>query len=178
MISVSHRRDGDYVVSVEIQVAYSETQMAQKLKPITDAEVVPAQKAEFSRLVWAVPLFIMIHNSEEALTMPRWLHEHMPAVAQQYGLPLTHIPSPGELYLALAMGTAVPFLITFFCSYGRSSQLRAVPSCRNSKRYADKRDCSPPHCHNLAACIHAGSHHGRLRCHSIFHLLVPPDPEV
>lgn len=106
----------DYVVSVEIQVAYSETQMAQKLKPITDAEVVLAQKEEFSRLVWAVPLFIMIHNSEEALTMPRWLHEHMPAVAQQYGLPLTHIPSPGELYLALAMGTAVPFLITFFAA--------------------------------------------------------------
>jgi hypothetical protein len=92
--------------------------MSQKLKPITDAEVVPARKAEFRRLVWAVPLFIVIHNSEEALTMPRWLHDRMPAVAQQYGLPLAHIPSPGELYLALAMGTAVPFLITFFAARG------------------------------------------------------------
>jgi hypothetical protein len=62
-------------------------------------------------LVWAVPLTIIIHNGEEALTMQRWAAEHLLSVAQQFSVHISRVPTADELYGALAMGTLVPLLI-------------------------------------------------------------------
>jgi hypothetical protein len=72
-----------------------------------------AQSREFSLLVWAVPLAIAIHNTEEALTMPGWAAEHLPAVAQLFSVHISRVPTADEFYGALAMGTLVPALIAF-----------------------------------------------------------------
>ena len=70
-----------------------------------------ARSREFARLVWAVPLVILLHNTEEALTMPRWAAEHLPAVLQAFSIHLSRVPTADELYAALAMGTFMPILI-------------------------------------------------------------------
>jgi hypothetical protein len=70
-----------------------------------------ARSREFSMLVWAVPLTIILHNGEEALTMPRWVVENLFAVAQQFSVHIPRVPTADDLYVALTMGTLVPLLI-------------------------------------------------------------------
>jgi hypothetical protein len=70
-----------------------------------------ARDREFSILVWAVPLAVMIHNGEEALTMPRWAAENLVAVAHLFQVQIARVPTADEMYAALAMGTVVPLLI-------------------------------------------------------------------
>jgi hypothetical protein len=72
---------------------------------------VTVRSREFSLLVWTVPLTIVIHNGEEALTMPRWAAENLLTVAQQFSVHISRVPTADELYVALAMGALVPLLV-------------------------------------------------------------------
>jgi hypothetical protein len=80
---------------------------------------------EFSKLVWAVPLTIIIHNTEEALTMPRWIMEYLPAVALRFYIRISRVPTAEELRTALAITALVSLLVAFiaFLSGPRSLAL-------------------------------------------------------
>jgi len=85
--------------------------MVEPFMPNDNYEAPARRSREFSRLVWAVPLVISIHNGEEALTMPRWAAEHLMGVAQLFSIHISRVPTADELYAALAMGTLMPLLV-------------------------------------------------------------------
>ena len=61
---------------------------------------------EFRQLQWLFPIAVTLHNSEEAIWMPSWTHEH---AAQ---LPVNP-PGAVEIRLALFMLTLAAFLLTY-----------------------------------------------------------------
>jgi Protein of unknown function with HXXEE motif len=67
------------------------------------------------KLLWLVPIFITIHNLEEALFMPAFLqrrNDSMPQSLRDLLPPITY----GQFLIALFIVTAVPYLIRWFGS--------------------------------------------------------------
>ena len=79
----------------------------------------------YRSLQWLVFLFLAAHNLEEGLTAPSYLprvkailNGRVPA-----GL-IADIPTPGQLYAALAGATIIPFFIVLFATSGRPSPFK------------------------------------------------------
>ncbi len=74
--------------------------------------------------LWLIPIFLSIHNCEEALTMPQWLTVHLPKL--QSAIPLfsyLHFSST-QLYLSLLLVTIIPFALTFICLRGTFTNIK------------------------------------------------------
>jgi uncharacterized protein with HXXEE motif len=69
---------------------------------------VPVRQSAPTRLIWAVPAAILIHNVEEALTMARYAPRVLARLPESVR-PL--IPSPEFMYGALVVATAIPIVL-------------------------------------------------------------------
>jgi hypothetical protein len=62
-------------------------------------------------LLWCIPLFLIVHNAEEALTMPSWLASNLPLLRSKFFF-FNHLTfSSGQLYISLFLVTIVPLTI-------------------------------------------------------------------
>ncbi len=78
------------------------------------------------QLLWLIPIILSIHNLEEALTMPQWMSAHLPMLQEKIPL-LNHLQfSTNQIYISLVSVTAIPFLVTFFCTRGEFSQRKIL----------------------------------------------------
>lgn len=65
-----------------------------------------------------IPLLLLMHNAEEALTMPQWISVHLDMLRVNYPIfELVHFSAP-QLYLSLALITVIPLIISFRCISG------------------------------------------------------------
>jgi hypothetical protein len=65
----------------------------------------------FKKLLMLGALVVVVHNLEEALFMPAWLEQRLPAVQRQWGLGAVRPPPRARLYAALAWVTVVPVAV-------------------------------------------------------------------
>lgn len=60
----------------------------------------------------------MLHNAEEALTMPEWIGANLPMLQQRIPLFRYLHFSASQLYMSLTLVTIIPWLVSFFCLRG------------------------------------------------------------
>lgn len=76
------------------------------------------QRLEFRRVLLLGILAFVLHNGEEALTMPSWLESHFPIVIRKLGLPGIQPPSTERLHVGLLVVTIVPCLAVLVGAQG------------------------------------------------------------
>ncbi len=70
------------------------------------------------RTLWYIPLLLLMHNAEEALTMPQWISVHLDLLRVNYPI-FEHVQfSTPQLYLSLALITVIPLIISLRCISG------------------------------------------------------------
>jgi hypothetical protein len=62
-----------------------------------------------------IPLVLLLHNIEEALTMPQWLEVHLPMLKERIPLFQFFAFSSKQLYVSLLQVTLVPFIVSILC---------------------------------------------------------------
>jgi hypothetical protein len=75
-------------------------------------------RLEFPRLLRLGVLAFVLHNGEEALTMPRWLELRFPDAARRLGLPDLRAPTTDRLYSGLITVTVVPAVAVLLGAQG------------------------------------------------------------
>lgn len=70
-----------------------------------------------ARLIWAVPAAVLIHNIEEAMTMPRYAPTVLALVPESIR---PSIPSLDYMYVALVVVTAIPIGLALVARRGAS----------------------------------------------------------
>jgi hypothetical protein len=69
-------------------------------------------KISTRQLLWLVPIFLTLHNLEEALTMPHWVPAHLPFLQSKFFFfRYLHFSSP-QLFLSLSSVTIFPLLLS------------------------------------------------------------------
>ena len=72
-------------------------------------------KLSFNQLLWFIPVVLIIHNTEEALTMPRWVEANLPMLREKI-FPFQYINfSESQLYLSLVLVSIIPCILTALC---------------------------------------------------------------
>jgi len=73
-------------------------------------------KIRFSTLLKILLLLVVLHNIEEALTMPDWISQHSQKIVQQLNIHIQLNFSPLQFYFSLVFATIIPILVVVFCS--------------------------------------------------------------
>lgn len=80
------------------------------------------ERLTFRQLIWLIPIFIVIHNLEEAPNMEKWAMEHLPAVPQNPYLLEYYLPiSTTEFWVSTVLIDLFVFLLAFLCLRGQIS---------------------------------------------------------
>lgn len=69
-----------------------------------------------------IPLFLLLHNIEEAITMPHWLSVHLPMLRERISLFSYLQFSSQQLYVSLFMVTIVPVTGALLCFHGEMTK--------------------------------------------------------
>jgi hypothetical protein len=77
----------------------------------------------FRRIVRLGTLAFVLHNAEEALTMPTWLESEFPTAIRRLGLPPFEPPTTERLYRGLIMVTVVPVVAVLLGSHAGPGSL-------------------------------------------------------
>lgn len=78
----------------------------------------------FKQSMWLVPVFLALHNAEEALTMPRWVIQNLPLIRKSFPVIAQIRFSQAQLSVSLVIATILPLLITIICAGGRPKSMR------------------------------------------------------
>ena len=78
----------------------------------------PYKAVPLRHILWYVPLVLTLHNTEEALTMPRWVAEHSSEIMGRVPFFNAVQFTPRQLLSSLAIATVVPFVVTLMCAGG------------------------------------------------------------
>lgn len=80
------------------------------------------KSTDIKRMCWFIPIILVFHNMEEALTMPQWMSVHLPMLREKIWL-LEHLQfSTKQLYISLAQVTLIPLLFLFYCLKGELTE--------------------------------------------------------
>ncbi len=73
---------------------------------------------DVKRVLWFITFFLMIHNIEEAITMPKWMQLYQDIVKLRVPF-MSHLQfSTVQLYISLVLVTLIPAVTTWLCLRG------------------------------------------------------------
>ena len=72
----------------------------------------------YRQALWCIPILLLIHNAEEALTMPEWMNTYLPMLQEKLFLFRYVNFSTTQLYVSLFLVSITPFIISGSCSAG------------------------------------------------------------
>lgn len=78
----------------------------------------------FRKLCWLIPALVTLHNSEEALTMPRWVMANLALIRENLPAAFEIQFTPAQLLFSLLIATVVPLVVTIFCIGGEKGSRR------------------------------------------------------
>ncbi|MBP6672251.1 MAG: HXXEE domain-containing protein [Bacteroidetes bacterium] len=69
-------------------------------------------------ILWCIPVLLLVHNLEEALTMPQWILLHQEMLRTAVPLFRNFTFSTTQLYLSLIQLSVIPVTISAYCIRG------------------------------------------------------------
>ena len=70
------------------------------------------------RILWTIPVLLLVHNLEEALTMPQWIRLHHEMLRTVVPFFKNFTFSTTQLYLSLIQLSVIPVTISAYCIRG------------------------------------------------------------
>ncbi len=70
------------------------------------------------RILWYIPVLLLFHNIEEALTMPQWISVHLDMLRTNYPLFENFRFSSTQIFVSLFQISVIPISISVYCISG------------------------------------------------------------
>ena len=70
------------------------------------------------RILWYIPMLLLVHNLEEALTMPQWIFHHQEMLCTVVPFFKNFTFTATQLYLSLIQLSVIPVIISAYCIRG------------------------------------------------------------
>ena len=75
----------------------------------------PQKRLTYRQILWSIPFILLIHNVEEALTMPRWVSENLLLIRERMILFRYIEFSTDQIYISLLFVSIIPFIVALLC---------------------------------------------------------------
>jgi len=73
------------------------------------------QSLTYKQTLWFIPILLLVHNIEEALTMPQWVEVNLSVLREKLFLFRYVNFSRVQLYTSLVLVSLIPFILATFC---------------------------------------------------------------